>query len=80
MIAHTTGCKEFTRSDATVAGKKDMESGTESERDAGHVSEEDHSFVGEIHRFNKRTAGLSASICGGRNNYSDWSYHGESLF
>ena len=44
VIAHTTSA-EFTQINATVAGKKDMEEVvTESERDDGHVSEEDHSF------------------------------------
>lgn len=44
VIAHTTSA-EFTQINATVAGKKGYgRSGTESERDAGHVSEEDHSF------------------------------------
>ena len=44
VIAHTTSA-EFTQINATVAGQERYgRSGTEGERDDGHVSEEDHSF------------------------------------
>ena len=69
VIANTTSA-EFTQINATSAGKKDMEEVVAKAKDT-------------LGMYQKKTilfAGLSSSLCGGRNADSDWSHDGEPVF
>ena len=63
VIANTTSAR-FKQINATVAGKKDMEEVVkEAEQYLGMYGKKTILFVDEIHRFNKRTAGLFTAFC-----------------
>ena len=80
VIANTTSA-EFTQLNATTAGKKDMEDVVKAAKDRlGMFGKRTILFVDEIHRFKQRTAGLSPSLCGGRNPGADRRHHGEPVF
>ena len=73
VIANTTSAS-FTQINATVAGKKDMEAVVKQAQD-------DLGMYGKkTIPFQQGTAGLSSSLCGGRNHHSYRGHNRESIF